>query len=179
MGEIGEYWRDAKAHKRQKPANPPRRRCWDWMIVGGDCHYAKNRSSFTTYRRIQGTAQGARVIGIGTVELQVQRSPKESGTHTLVLEDVLHIPEAICNGFNSRLAGGAESWIRGSVHGLDASSGQPLWYGTEFCGSTRLVLAGNPQGESVLEEMEREGSAFMLSVYLNEEEWANLFRPAC
>src|SRR5947199_6829766 len=93
MGEIGEYWRDAKVHKkRQKQANPPRRRCWDWIIVGGHCHYAKNRSSFTTYRRISGTAQGARVIGIGTVKLQVRRSPTESDTHTLVLEDVLHIP---------------------------------------------------------------------------------------
>ncbi len=175
MGEIGEHFRDVKAHrKQQKLGNPPRRRCWDWMIVSGDCHYAKNRSSFRTYRRFQGTAQGATVIGIGTVELEVRRSPtKGSGTHTLVLKNVLHIPGALCNGFCPMLLDGAQSWSRGFVQGFD-SNDRSAYYGEEFCGLRRVVLAGNPQGESVLKEKKQEGSHFMLSVYLTAEEQANL-----
>ena len=75
MGEIGEWSRFMKDRKkRQKLSHPPkpnRRRCWDWMVVSGETHYAKNRSSFKTYKEVSGTAQSvrARVIGIGSVEL--------------------------------------------------------------------------------------------------------------
>lgn len=173
MGEIGEYWKDVKAHrKNQKATGQPRRRCFDWMVVSGDCHYAKNRSSFKNYRRVRGTAQGVPVIGMGTVELEVQRAPQSLDTYTLVLENVLHIPTAMCNGFNSPRFGGSQTWTKGGVQGLDASNGEPLWYGTEFCGLNKLVLAGNPQGESVLEEKAKDGYRFMLSMYLSAEEEA-------
>jgi len=171
MGEIGEFWKDVKAsRKEQENTNPPRRRCYDWMIVSGHCHYAKNRSSFTKYRRIQATAQGMRVIGIGTVRLQVLRSPGSWGAHTLVLEDVLHIPDAICNGFRSQLLGGVESWSSDGVQGFDNSTDQPSWYGVKFCKLYKLALAGNPHGESVLEERNGNDDELWLSVYLTEEE---------
>ncbi|MCJ1386735.1 hypothetical protein MMC17_009861 [Xylographa soralifera] len=177
MGELSEYWKDVKAHKkRQQAANPPRRRCYDWMIVSGDCHYAKNRSSFTDYRPIQMTAQGLRVIGIGTVRLQVWRSPGASDTHTLLLENVLHTPDAMCNGFRSQFLGGSESWSADGVQGLDGPTGQPSWYGVHFCGLCRLALAGNPRGESVLEERKRDGVVFLLSMYLRDEERASYLK---
>ena len=173
MGEIGEYWKDVKAHrKNQKATGQPRRRCFDWMVVSGDCHYAKNRSSFKEYRRVQGTAQGAPVIGMGTVELEVQRAPQSLDTYTLILENVLHIPTAMCNGFNSRLLGGYDAWTNGVVQGLDASDREPLWYGTKFCGLSKLVLAGEPHGESELEEKKKDGCVLMLSVYMSAEEKA-------
>lgn len=40
------------------------------------------------------------VIGIGTVELKVKRSPDETGPHAhdvLQLKDVLHVPGSVCN----------------------------------------------------------------------------------
>lgn len=39
--------------ERGKLDNPSPRRCWDWMIASGNCHYARNRSSFVTYRRVE------------------------------------------------------------------------------------------------------------------------------
>ncbi|RWR00118.1 hypothetical protein C8Q69DRAFT_441164 [Paecilomyces variotii] len=83
MGKVGEHWRDVKAHrkrqKRQKLENPPRRRCWDWMLVMGSCHYARNRSSFKEYRRVGRKVTTAvipgdvYVAGVGTVELMEGR----------------------------------------------------------------------------------------------------------
>jgi hypothetical protein len=168
MGEIGEYWRDVKAHKKaQKLAKPQHRRCWDWMIVSGN-NYARNRSSFKTYRRVKGTAGGAKVIGIGTVELQVRRSPTSKETGTLVLEDVLHIPRAICNGVNLvQYKDWSTSFGDGSAWGHDRN-GKLMWYATPYCGLNRLVLAGNPQGETYLQE--REGVFYSLSVFQSEEE---------
>ncbi|KAL2009627.1 hypothetical protein VTN00DRAFT_5434 [Thermoascus crustaceus] len=45
MGEIGEYWRD------DSQSQSPPCRCWDWMILSGNCHYAKNRSSTQPHHR--------------------------------------------------------------------------------------------------------------------------------
>lgn len=180
MGEIGEFWRDVKEdRKRKKAENPPHRRCWDWIIVSGQCHYAKNRSSFVTYRRVgrsisQGLTGGETfVAGIGTVQLKVPASKKKgSPIRTLVLDDVLHIPSAICNGFcmakYHTLYGGTTSFGHG-MSGTD-SQGHPLWYGKPFCGVDKLVLAGNPQGESYLENEKKEGASFMLSMYINKKD---------
>ncbi|KAL1966234.1 hypothetical protein VTN77DRAFT_4786 [Rasamsonia byssochlamydoides] len=140
--------------KTRKRENPPRRRCWDWMIVGGHCHFARNRSSFKTYRRLRGeagTPNAARVIGIGTVELLVRRSWNDPKPYKLVLEDVLHIPDAICNGFNPMLLSdgaccqcrsGKDGW-----QGIDPYTEEQLWYTKPFARLSKLVLAGNPQGE--------------------------------
>ncbi|KAK9327891.1 hypothetical protein V1520DRAFT_347548 [Lipomyces starkeyi] len=169
MGDIGDFWRDVNAHRKEERANASQSRCWDWMIVSGDCHYARDRSCFKVYRPVSGTAGGARVVGIGTVELPVKSSPTGSGTHVLVLENVLHIPDAICNGFNAASTGGGVRWSRDGVQGFDSDS-QPLWYAVMFAGLAKLVIEGNSQGYSVLEEKH-----LMLSIYLTTEEKANLF----
>ncbi|RMJ23921.1 hypothetical protein PHISP_05198, partial [Aspergillus sp. HF37] len=66
------------------------------------------------------------VRGVGRVELSVQRGVSSSSsagepsqqTHTIVLENVLHIPGAICNGFSPLVFGGGMScnpdvWVGG------------------------------------------------------------------
>ncbi|KAL4744787.1 hypothetical protein BDW72DRAFT_74619 [Aspergillus terricola var. indicus] len=161
MGESAEFWRDVKeARKRRKQQNPPRRRCWDWIIVSGNCHYAKNRSFFKAYRRVgqlvrNHTGGEAYIAGVGTVELNVRASPKRrSPTQKLVLENVLHIPSAICNGFSMTTYYASHGGtVRSSpcFQGTD-EHGSALWYGQPFLGLEKLVLAGNPQGESYLDD---------------------------
>lgn len=196
MGEIGEHYRDlrehrkrkrdaqiAKAIKKTKPTDePPRRRCWDWMITTGNCHYAKNRSSFKEYRRVgksvpNGIIEGITtfIAGCGTVELKVQTSREEgSSVRTLVLEDVVHIPEAKCNGFSvavyHTLHGGSTRLGR-EPSGRDEEY-RPLWCSEEFKGLNKLVLAGNPQGESYLGD-----GVKMLSMYIRDEDLEEIVGP--
>ncbi|KAH8775963.1 hypothetical protein F5882DRAFT_408839 [Hyaloscypha sp. PMI_1271] len=173
MGEIGKHFRDVKEHrKQQEQTTPPSQRCHDWIIVMGS-HYAKDRSWFKEYYPINANVGVGRAIGIGTVELEVKHSPQDQSTHTLVLEDVLHVPEAINNAFSPMLTGCIQSWVPGGTQGTDAAE-QPLWYGTEFCGLSRLALAEVPQGESELERLSRDGTHFMLSLYLTEEQQRNI-----
>jgi hypothetical protein len=147
-----------------------RRRCRDWMLVGGHFHYAKDRSSFKTYRPIRRLAMGLRVLGIGTVELEVRRSPDRpsADTYKLVLENVLHLPDVICNGFNHRIVSDPQMLIiqdGGIARGLNIN-GEPIWYGNEFCNLWRLVLAGKPHGESALKD---NAQIRLLSLHLSEE----------
>jgi len=80
-------------HTNARQENPPqRRRCWDWMIVSGDCHYARDRSAFKTYRHVGKTIRGNAMIsnqnifvaGIGTVELRVRTSNEEGSPERLI-----------------------------------------------------------------------------------------------
>ena len=169
------YARDRSAFRMYRP------------VVGAK-QYIKN-NMFNPQEELQ-------VAGVGTVELRVvpkQRSNEDhtmtptptsttsttggeslhdssstnSTTNVIVLEDVLHIPDAICNGFNPLLLGNcsmschADYW-EGADH-----LGRPLWYGTPFAGGTRLVLADDPQeGESELIP----GRSYTLSLYVSPEE---------
>jgi hypothetical protein len=178
MGEIGDHYRDLKEHRRQEKQkkldgksnpSPRRRRCWDWIVVGGDYHYAKNRSFFKEYHRIKAKVGLTRVIGIGTIELQVER--KDRTPYTLVLEDVLHIPSAICNGFNPSLTESRQMWsATDAVEGMDGS-GQSLWHARNFFGLPRLVIVNNPEGDSHIEKAKAKRKLpFSLSLVVNEEE---------
>jgi hypothetical protein len=178
MGEIGDHYRDLKEHRKQQKekkleakSNPPlrRRRCWDWIVVGGDYHYAKNRSSFKEYHRIKAKIGLTRVIGIGTIELFVER--KDSTPYTLVLEDVLHTPSAVCNGFNPSLTNCRQTWTTNdTVEGKD-TSGQSLWHARNFFGLPRLVIVNNPEGDSLIEKAKAKRKLpFSLSLVVNQEE---------
>ncbi|PCH00023.1 Hypothetical protein PENO1_050280 [Penicillium occitanis (nom. inval.)] len=196
MGEIGEHYRDlreyrkrkrdtqiAKANKKTKRSDePPRRRCWDWMVTTGNCHYAKNRSSFKEYRRVgksvpNGIIEGTTtfIAGVGTVELKVQTSREEGSlVRTLVLEDVLHIPDARCNGFSVAMyhtVHGGSTRLGREPSGSDEEY-QPLWCSSEFKGLNKLVLAGNPQGESYLGDAVK-----MLSMYIGDEDHEGIVGP--
>lgn len=181
-----------------------RRPCLDWMVVSGNCHYARDRSSFCTYRpiilgpkpcitirnNVFNPQEELQVAGVGTVELRVASRLRlnrdctvdhtisggnSSPTNVIVLQDVLHIPDAVCNGFNPLLLGNcsmschADYW-EGADH-----LGRPLWYSTPFAGGTRLVLAEEPQdGESELIP----GRSYTLSLYVSPEEKAAILFSA-
>jgi hypothetical protein len=178
MGEIGDHYRDLKEHRKQqkqkkveRKSNPPqrRRRCWDWIVVGGDYHYAKNRSSFKKYHRIKAKIGLTRVIGIGTIELQVER--KDSTPYTLILENVLHTPSAICNGFNPSLTDCRQMWSAAdSVEG-NSANGESLWHARNFFGLPRLVIVNNPEGDSVIEKAKaKKKLPFSLCLVVNQQE---------
>jgi hypothetical protein len=156
------------------------------MIVCGDCHYARDRSAFKTYRHVGKTVlgngmltnQNIFVAGIGTVELRVHTGNEEGSTDgVLVLENVLHIPSAICNGFNfveyQRINGGSAR-IGRDTKGFDRD-GRTIWYGQSFVGLQKLVLAGNPQGDSSLSD----GGSYSLSIYISHEDLELVRATAC
>ncbi|KAF2230787.1 hypothetical protein EV356DRAFT_508262 [Viridothelium virens] len=150
MGDIGEYWRDVRKQRKRrhrkdkrhkgkqqekaphnaKPAiespqpESPDRRCYDWMIVGGFCSYARDRNWFSDYQPIdQIIGDGMRVKGIGTVRIKVKRSPESDETRTLVLNPVLHLPTAKCNGFKPD-EGQSSGWS--TVLRTEDETGAPL-----------------------------------------------------
>lgn len=109
------------------------------------------------------------------MELKVQTSREEGSlVRTLVLEDVLHIPQANCNGFSvavyHTLHGGSTRLGR-EPSGSDAEY-QPLWCSEKFKGLNKLVLAGNPQGESYLGD-----GVKMLSMYIGDEDLEGIVGP--
>lgn len=96
----------------------------------------------------------------------------DSRESTLVLENVLHIPKARFNGFNPALYGAGVLSFRQDGCQARTRRGRPLWYSELFLGPSRLVLAGDPQGESQI----RDGETYWLSVYLNGEQAEKLLR---
>ncbi|PKX96167.1 uncharacterized protein P174DRAFT_459623 [Aspergillus novofumigatus IBT 16806] len=134
--------------KRSKTTHAASRICYDWMVVSGNCHYARDRASFTHYRamprrtlvknNIFNPHEELEVAGVGTVELRVCRTVRDGGasSHVLVLEDVLHIPEAVCNGFNPLLYGSSMSCNMEYWEGADRR-GEPVWFASE--GESELI----------------------------------------
>ena len=166
--------------KRTRVGQLTNRQCLDWMVVSGNCHYARDQSSFKTYRPITRQVKNnifnpydeLHVTGVGTVELEVCKSPQDLSSHIIVLENVLHIPEAICNGFNPLLYGSSMSCNQDYWEGGD-TSGNPVWFSTPFAGGTKLVLAGNPQGESEMIQ----GREYGLCLYVSPDEWESILAP--
>lgn len=198
MGEIGDHHRDIRNHQKRRQRtqrrknaqankqqgngngngknnnnNGPSQRCWDWILVGGTNHYAKNRASFSTYRRVLCQVGNMRVLGIGTVNLQVVRGPEDTRTNTLVLENVLHIPEAICNGISIDQYFRSHpdydfSFRDGTVCRRD--NGEAVWYGQDYSKSAprmRVVLAGDPKGGG--SDFEK-GVIYTLSIWASDNE---------
>ncbi|KZL73993.1 hypothetical protein CI238_12938 [Colletotrichum incanum] len=84
----------------------PTNLCPDWVFASGsNAHACKDRGWFIDYvpfrSRIESlTGDGLNVIGVGTVALPVVKSPdirRPERNTTLVLENVLHIPDGFCN----------------------------------------------------------------------------------
>lgn len=178
--------REETPHETEEPRKRIRvvqsiaRQCFDWMVISGNCHYARDQASFATYRPVARQIKNnifnpydeLHVAGVGTVELDVCKSPHDLSSHTIVLENVLHIPEAICNGFNPLLYGSSMSCNQDYWDGGD-TSGNPVWFSTPFAGGSRLVLAGNPQGESEMIQ----GRYYTLCLYVSPEEWESILAP--
>lgn len=94
----------------------------------------------------------------------MQRGPADDGVTILVLHDVLHVPDALCNGFSPAVFGG---WLRsegGVVVGCRAVGEE--WFATPFAGGFRLVLRGARTGGSDVVE----GGEYRFGVWLGEDE---------
>ncbi|KAL6230512.1 hypothetical protein BDW75DRAFT_222531 [Aspergillus navahoensis] len=162
--------------KKTRTVHPSTQICRDWMIVSGNVHYARDKASFvpSSYTPISTTLKSnifsphdeMIVAGIGDVHLTVPRGINNPSTHTLVLENVLHIPEALCNGFNPLLIGSSMSCHAEYWEGCDRW-GNELWFGTRFCGVGRLVIVpvdGRTESDLI------EGREYTLSLYVSPEE---------
>ncbi|KAF5860743.1 hypothetical protein ETB97_001184 [Aspergillus alliaceus] len=146
-------------------------------LTNGNCHYAKNRSTFRSYRRAPGKVAGSRVLGVGSVELRVRRRSGDNQTNTLVLDNVLHMPNARCNGLSLPKYREAHplSGIGGEGEHFEARSddgSEPEWYAEGYCGLSRVVLAGEPQGESQLSD----NGNYTLSVLASNDEMEKLWQ---
>ncbi|RDW72679.1 uncharacterized protein DSM5745_07851 [Aspergillus mulundensis] len=170
---------DEDRRKKTRTIHPASQTCRDWMIVSGNVHYARDQASFvpSTYTPVHTPIKSnifnpldeMVVAGIGTVHLTVPRGVNDPSTHTIVLENVLHIPEALCNGFNPLLVGSSMSCLADRWEGCDRF-GRGMWYGTRFCGLGRLVLAPGPDGQAESDLIE--GREYTLSLYVSAQEKA-------
>ncbi|KAL4998334.1 hypothetical protein BDV10DRAFT_185374 [Aspergillus recurvatus] len=130
--------------------------CYDWIINSGTTHYARDRYVFTTYRPVNRLVDNPGrpkifVAGIGTVELRV-KIPGSTRilprSRTLVLDNVLHLPHAVCNGFSARVYHKIHGGDMGKDGGADAE-GLPLWCSEKFGDVSRLVLETNMQSSGL------------------------------
>lgn len=103
----------------------------------------------------------------------------------LVLENVLFIPDAICNGFNPVGFGG---WMRCEggvvVGGRDGGAGGAGdgdgdgegvgWCARAFAGGFRVEIAGGRAGGSEVVE----GREYRFGVWVSDHEWEAIWRAA-
>ncbi|KAL4805905.1 hypothetical protein BDV18DRAFT_140146 [Aspergillus unguis] len=132
------------------------KRFLDWFIVDGECHYTQHSSLFSKYRAVHRIVTrslpcgifGTYVRGIGTLKLEVQCDREDrSKTHTLTLENVLHVPSAKCNGLNMRLYHKQYGGTVDTSQAVD-DRGRLRWFTTPHCGFRRIVLGGKAEQTS-------------------------------
>ena len=109
--------------------------------------------------------------------MEVERSEGDSSINLLVLNNVLPVPDAFCNVFNPQSPGGGMSFKDYGAQGFDQDH-QPMWYAKKYCGLLKVVLAGNPEGVSPLQEACRGGSVVLVSLHLTDEDEGNIQRQA-
>ncbi|KAH0563463.1 hypothetical protein GP486_001963 [Trichoglossum hirsutum] len=165
-------------YKRNPPSLslPKMNECNVWMIGNGDFHYTRDKKSFIKYHEINATAAGMEVIGFGTIKLDVWCNPEKKEQGKLILENVLHIPSAACNGFSMSLVPDRV----GKVSAADMQAYHhphrwPMWYGTKFYGLYRLALVNDSTGECPFIEAKKKGDVVLtVSGWLENGEKANL-----
>ncbi|EXJ93674.1 hypothetical protein A1O1_02066 [Capronia coronata CBS 617.96] len=146
------------------------KQCYDWIFSSAsNVHVAIDRAAFKTYfpfRSYVLTVADQRQVfvrGIGTVEVKIRREPGGKDSHTVCLENVLHIPDWICNIVSDicfvPAAKHEHSWTEFGVNFFvrEKESLRPWGYTENFCGLDRLVLSRNLHGRSpMLEDADRE-----------------------
>ena len=153
-----------------------RRPCHDWIFsTASNVHIAIDKSNFKTYTPLKSyvyTMSDQRQVpvkGIGIVEINLRCTPRSNESHTVVLEDVLHVPSWICNIFSDIyfFARPLEySWTSQGIQFMEKKEGGlKAWgYTTDFFGLEKLSLAGASNGRSPMtEDKDRE----VFSVNLN------------
>lgn len=149
---------------------PKKKQCYDWIFSSAsNIHVAVDRGAFKTYVSFKSyvlTVAGGRQIpvqGMGTVEIKIRRAPGSRETHPICLENVLHVPDWLCNVISDIHFVPAKdyehTWTEFGVNFFKREKGtfRPWGYTENFCGLDRLVLSRNPQGRSpMLEDPDRE-----------------------
>lgn len=138
--------------------------CSDWIFTSAsNAHVAVDRDAFQSYTPFESYVltvaeqKQITVKGIGSVELKVKRSAKAREWHTVVLKDVLHVPNWVCNIFSDTFfdegeydhmwtSEGAVFWERkrATVYGQKKKEKISLseWgYTEDFFGLERLGIA--------------------------------------
>ena len=156
-----------------------RRPCHDWIFsTGSNVHVAIDRDTFKTYTAFKSyvlTVSGQRQVpvkGVGSVAVNLRCLPGSNDAHTVVLENVLHVPSWICNIFSDIYFLGQplfeHTWTDKGVQFMrkaeDGSTLKPWGYTTDFFGLEKLAVAGPSSGRSpMMEDKDRE----IFSVNLN------------
>ncbi|KIW18716.1 hypothetical protein PV08_03005 [Exophiala spinifera] len=162
------YTMPFKKHK-QKP-------CYDWIFsTASNVHIAVDHAAFKTYMPFKSYVltvadqSHVSVKGIGSVELKIRRAPGSKDSHTIFLENVLHVPDWMCNIISDICLEPAmtyeHTWTEFGVNFFKKDKGafRPWGYTENFCGLDRLVLSHNKRGHSpMLEDPDRE--VFSVSV---------------
>jgi hypothetical protein len=151
-------------------SDPTKTRCYDWIIGSGDTHYARDRESFATYRPLETEMSSLKVLGVGTIVLEVFRSPLRDKYRELILHNVLHTPESLCNTFSIELYEGYYHRGQHIGQGSDIAT-RPMFYTRPFLHNLqRLVLKNEPLGCSPLTEAHEKGRIpFAKAIRLDEK----------
>ncbi|KAG9769336.1 hypothetical protein ABEF93_001467 [Exophiala dermatitidis] len=165
------YYTSWRTTAHGNPSKKPKvKQCHDWIFSSSsNVHVALDRSAFKTYIPFKSyvvTVAGQRQItvrGIGTVEIKIRREPGSKESHTVCLENVLHVPEWICNIVSDvcfvPVSQYEHNWTEFGVNFFvrEKNALKPWGYTENFCGLDRFVLSRNHHGRSpMLEDPDRE-----------------------
>ncbi|KAJ9610105.1 hypothetical protein H2204_015479 [Knufia peltigerae] len=171
------YYPDRRATTYGIPFKKPKQKsCYDWIFsTASNVHIAVDRAAFKTYIPFKSYVltvadqSHVPVKGIGSVELKIRRAPGSKESHTICLENVLHVPGWMCNIISDICFEPAinyeHTWTEFGVNFFMQDNGafRPWGYTENFCGLDRLVLSHNKRGYSpMLEDPDRE--VFSVSV---------------
>ena len=146
------------------------KKCYDWIFsTASNVHVAIDRTAFKTYVAFKSyvlTVADQRQVtvrGVGTIEIKLKREPGSRDNHTITLENVLHVPDWICNVISDiyflPTTNYEHTWTDSGVNffARDKNSFKPWGYTESFCGLDRLILAKSHQGRSpMLDDPDRE-----------------------
>lgn len=168
---------------------PKTKQCYDWIFSSAsNIHIALDRAAFKTYIPFDSyvlTVADQRQVsvrGIGIVEIKIRRAPGARESHTVCLENVLHVPDWISNIVSDVCFDPVNkyehTWTEFGVNFFvrEKDSLRPWGYTENFCGLDRLVLSRNVHGRSpMLEDPDREVFSVSLTWPQSQrEKWDDL-----
>lgn len=168
---------------------PKKKQCHDWIFSSAsNVHVALDQATFKAYIPFKSyvlTVADQRQVsvrGIGTVEIKIRREAGSKESHTVCLENVLHIPEWMCNIVSdvcfTPASNYQHTWTEFGVNFFERDKGlfRPWGYTENFCGLDRLILARNLHGRSpMLEDPDREVFSVSLTwPQSQQDKWSTL-----
>lgn len=163
--------------------------CHDWIFsTASNTHVSIDRASFKSYVSFESyvltVSDQRRIVvhGIGSVEIKIRRAPGSRESHTIRLDNVLHVPDWLCNIFSDIYFSldheYEHAWTQFGVNFFkqEGAHFRSWGYTENFCGLDRLVLSKRPQGRSpMLEDPDREIFSISLNFPQNQmDKWSGL-----